>query len=122
VPRNWLAWLLLGISAVGNAAAGDPLDEALRHRIETLRTTGDARIGAGSASARALIASLYEKRGFVPLWTDPPRVNALLAAIEASTTHGLEPRDYTRSCSRQHPPRVQASPTATGHWPSASCC
>ena len=94
MPRNWLAWLLLGISAVGNAAASDPLDEALRHRIETLRTTGDARIGAGSASARALIASLYEKRGFVPLWTDPPRVNALLAAIEASATHGLEPRDY----------------------------
>ena len=92
--RACIACLLLGAIGVVRAADLDPLGEALRHRIEALRATGDARIGAGSPAARALIASLYEKRGFAALWTDPRRAGALLAAIEDSTAHGLDPRDY----------------------------
>jgi len=79
----------------------------LRHRIEALRTVGDARIGAGAAAARGLIASLYEKRGFAPLWAEEPRALSLLAAIEASTTHGLDPRDY-------HAEVLTAAPPAAG--------
>lgn len=94
VLHRSLACLLLGLAAVGSAAANDLLNEALRQRIESLRSVGDARIGAGSAAARALIASLYEKRGFAPLWADAQRTRALLAAIEASATHGFDPRDY----------------------------
>ena len=89
-----LAWLLLGPCAVGLAGAGEPSRQAMRHRVETLRADGDARIGAGSAAARALIASVYEKRGFAPVWADPSRESALFAAIAASGTHGLDPRDY----------------------------
>jgi len=88
------AWLLLAATAVAHAASLDPLGEALRLRVEALRTAGDARIGAGSAAARALIASLYERRDFSPLWSDPSRAAALLKAIEASRTHGLDPDDY----------------------------
>ncbi len=76
------------------AAAEATPGEALRQRVETLRAAGDDRIGAGSAPARALIASLYERRGFAPFWSDPRRADALLAAIDASSTHGLDPRDY----------------------------
>ncbi len=89
-----LCWLPLGPAAAGNGAATDGMVEALRQRVERLRTAGDARIGAGSTAARALLASLYEKRGFAPFWADPSRANTLLAAIEASATHGLDPRDY----------------------------
>ena len=89
--RVCLASLLLGFAAVGAAA---PPNEMLRPRIETLRAIGDTRIGAGSAAARGLIASLYEKRGFAPLWADASRALSLLAAIEASSAHGLDPRDY----------------------------
>ncbi len=89
-----LAWLLLGATGAVHAADHDPLGETLRLRVETLRAAGDARIGAGSSAAQSLIASLYERRGFAPLWSDPSRANALLAAIEASRTHGLDPDDY----------------------------
>ena len=89
-----LACLLLADGAAGRAAEVDPLAEALRDRVERLRTRGDDRIGAGSAAARALIASLYERNGFAPFWADPARVRELLAVIEASATHGLDPRDY----------------------------
>lgn len=86
--------LLLGMATAVGAAPEGTAQEALRQRVELLRSAGDARIGAGSPAARALIASLYEKRGFAPLWSEPARERALLAAIEASRTHGLEPADY----------------------------
>ena len=93
-PRAWFVGLFLLFAALAHAAAGNPRIEALRMRIETLRTEGDAHIGAGSPTARALLAAVYEPRGFAPLWTDARRVGALRNAIDASTTHGLEPRDY----------------------------
>ena len=86
--------MLLVVATPRSAASNEPLNEALRRRIETLRTASDARVGAGSPSARALVATLYEKRAFAPLWAEEPRARSLLSAIEASATHGLDPRDY----------------------------
>jgi murein L,D-transpeptidase YcbB/YkuD len=99
------ACLVLAGTAPGGAAAADRPTELLRQRIEILRTTGDADIGAGSAAARAIVASIYEQRGFAPLWADARRAASLLAAIEASTTHGLDPSDY-------HAARIAALPPA----------
>jgi len=105
--RAGLACLLLGPVGAARAADPGPVSETLRHRVEALRTSGDARIGAGSAGARALIASLYEKRGFAPVWSPRPRADAMLAAIEASAAHGLDPRDY-------HAELLAAQPAAAG--------
>lgn len=89
------ALALLALAAPPRAGAtADPLVEALRRRVEALRTDGDAQIGAGSIAARTLVASLYERRGFAPLWSEPARARSLLEAIEASASHGLDPRDY----------------------------
>jgi murein L,D-transpeptidase YcbB/YkuD len=107
LPHRWLAWLLLGIAALGNAAASGPPSEVLRDRVETLRIADDGRIGAGSAGARALVASVYERRGFVPLWADPSRTQVLLAAVKASAAHGLDPRDY-------HAELLAVAPPAAG--------
>lgn len=90
----FVAALLLPLAAAMTAAGEAPTHEALRARIEALRSGADARIGAGSAAACAVLAAVYEKRGFAPLWDDAKRAQALLAAIAASRTHGLEPRDY----------------------------
>ena len=84
--------LLLACPAGSAAQAGSI--EALRQRIETLRAQGDPRIGAGSAAAREVLAAIYERRGFAPLWTDPQRLRRLRTAIDDSRTHGLDPRDY----------------------------
>ncbi len=89
-----LAVVLLLMLMPPHASAVEPSVEALRERIEALRAGGDAQIGAGSIAARNLVASLYERRGFVPLWSAPERASRLLAALEASRTHGLDPRDY----------------------------
>jgi murein L,D-transpeptidase YcbB/YkuD len=89
------AVLLAVASTTVTARAAPPgFGEALRQRIELLRAASDPQIGAGSAGARNVIAALYEQRGFTPLWNDPQRTRALRAAISASTSHGLDPRDY----------------------------
>lgn len=89
-----VAVALFALALAAPVDAADPLVEALRRRVELLRAGGDAQIGAGSIAARTLVASLYERRGFAPLWSEPARARSLLEAIEASTTHGLDPRDY----------------------------
>ena len=91
---GFITLLLVGAALPGGAVAAEPLVEALRERVETLRATGDTPIGAGSIAARALVAQLYERRGFVPLWSNPERARALSAALDASSTHGLDARDY----------------------------
>lgn len=86
------ALLLAGHATASTATAAE--SEALRARLALLRSAGDAHIGAGSAEARALIAAVYERRGFAPLWGEPQRLRALLGAIQGSRSHGLDPGDY----------------------------
>lgn len=83
------------LPAAGLAASADaaPPREALRERVEALRSERDPGDDAHRA-VRALIAGLYEARGFEPLWTDAARVASLRRAVGASVTHGLDPRDY----------------------------
>lgn len=79
------------LAAAGTAATGvtSASREALRESVETLRSDGGAH-----AAARALIAGLYEARGFEPLWADAARAASLRRAVDASGTHGLDARDY----------------------------
>jgi len=85
---------LVSAASLPVSHAAEPMIEALRERIEALRAAGDAQIGAGSSAARTLVASIYERRGFAPLWADAQRARSLQAALQASSTHGLDPRDY----------------------------
>lgn len=88
-----VAVVLLALPAQSRAA-DTALAAALRARVATLRAQADAQIGADSAAARRRVAELYEQRDFAPLWSDPRRAERLLAALQASATHGLDPRDY----------------------------
>ncbi len=66
----------------------------MRRQVEQLRRGDEPRIGAGSLAARTLMATLYERRSFAPLWSDPARQQALLQALHDAVAHGLDPRDY----------------------------
>ncbi len=92
--RVWRIALGMLLAAAALAVAAAPPVEALRARVEALRANDDARIGAGSIAARNLVAALYERRGFTPLWADEERARRLQADLQASATHGLDPRDY----------------------------
>lgn len=83
----------LPAASLAASAGAAPPREALRERVEALRSDSSPG-GDAQRAARALVAGLYEARGFEPLWADAGRVASLRRAVDASVTHGLDPRDY----------------------------
>jgi murein L,D-transpeptidase YcbB/YkuD len=106
-PASWAATLLAAVSLCAAALAQpvvdggspatakpSPILEALRERVDRLRyeQANDAR-GARVVLAE-LVARFYEARGFEPVWQEPGRLDALVAAIDETIDDGLEPTDY----------------------------
>jgi murein L,D-transpeptidase YcbB/YkuD len=75
-------------------AAADPANEVLRQRIEAIRANGGLDIGSSRIAAIRLVPLLYEGRGFELAWTRPAMIEALLSAVAAAPSHGLDPEDY----------------------------
>jgi murein L,D-transpeptidase YcbB/YkuD len=92
-----LCALVLGVHAAAAAAptpaAGDPLIEALRERIEVLSASGRLSVEGTPLSATRSLATLYELHGFQPFW-DSARLAKLLDLVRASAQDGLTPADY----------------------------
>ena len=82
------------IFAWGGAAAADPIEEALRQRIERLQLDGRLDIEGASVAAVEILPAVYEALQFRPAWTRPTDVQALIGNIEASADDGLNPSDF----------------------------
>jgi murein L,D-transpeptidase YcbB/YkuD len=96
LPRNPRRAVLALAAALAAAAANaaDPAAEALRLRVEQLRAGREVRIDGAQIAARTLVPEFYERRAFRAAWDRPGGAEALLAAVEASREHGLDPGDY----------------------------
>jgi murein L,D-transpeptidase YcbB/YkuD len=70
------------------------VQDILRIRIEQIRTTGAFQIGDDYISAIRVLPEFYERRDFVPAWTEPDDVDDLLRAIRDTEADGLYPWDY----------------------------
>ena len=101
--------LLIGF-AIGTASAM-PLDEALRGRVAQLRSGFEVGVAGSTIAAGDLIPRFYEGRGFRAAWTMPKRRTELLAAVERSSSHGLDPNDYHRNALRS----IQAGPATSAN-------
>jgi len=66
----------------------------LKWRVEQLRTDGPLQIGETLVAASDLTLDVYERRGFLPLWTNREALRSLLAAIDAVREDGLDPELY----------------------------
>jgi murein L,D-transpeptidase YcbB/YkuD len=96
LPRTAVAILLLLLPVGANARQPEHEDvaEALRSRIEQLRTMGSIVIGGEVIRSRSLLLAAYETRGFQPLWESDFAVASLVRAITAVWEDGLHPGDY----------------------------
>ncbi|MCC6610198.1 MAG: L,D-transpeptidase family protein [Burkholderiales bacterium] len=92
--RAFVLGTALALAAPGTAFADPGVSDALRARVTALRADADVRVDGEEIAARRLIAEFYVQRGFRPAWAQPERARALLAAVEESRTHGLDPADY----------------------------
>ncbi len=71
-----------------------PTEEYIRQYSEAIQEGADGVIAGKRVAAVALLTDFYARRGFKPVWTDTARFRALLAVLQASTEHGLDPEDY----------------------------
>jgi murein L,D-transpeptidase YcbB/YkuD len=99
---SWAGWSL--------AAQADPVQEAIRERVERLASTGALAIGEASVAARLVIPAFYERRDHRPAWTDPADVQALIRLADRAETEGLDPEDYHVGELRRLLHRVEISP------------
>jgi L,D-transpeptidase YcbB len=93
------AALLIGaLDAIPAESAPSDESEPVAVAIQALveRDSGDEMLVAlGSPIAsQVVLPSFYAQRRFRAAWSDPADVDALLAAIRDSASHGLDPSDY----------------------------
>ncbi len=115
--RGGLA-LLFAVSA-GSAAAQDAADtqpaappSALQLRVEQLAPGGPLITSSPRLSLNEAAVAFYRQRAYAPAWTDPQRVDALIAALYELTLDGLDPEDYQASQIAQGEAALAASTSA----------
>jgi murein L,D-transpeptidase YcbB/YkuD len=82
------------VAAVQTAPADVALSEAIRERIDHLRYETQHDIRGSRIIADELVARFYESRQFQPVWQEPSRLDALVAAIAELVDDGLDPAVY----------------------------
>lgn len=87
--------ILLILCVAGSAGAQpNPVAEAIHARLDELQFAGDLEIGGARIAAREIIPEVYANRDFEPMWTNPSRVEELLALIQTAPADGLDTSDY----------------------------
>jgi len=86
-------------SAAAAVVPANPLDEAIRERVDHLRyeLQHDHRDHAVQGERIVLgetVARYYESQQFRAKWRDPARLDLLIASLSELTNDGLDPADY----------------------------
>ncbi len=68
--------------------------DAVRVEVENLLQSGRLSIGGVDIASGALLAEFYERRDYLPAWTDNKKVAELILAIRSTVKDGLDPSDY----------------------------
>ena len=89
--------LLSPLPAIAVAADGAPVDAALMAPTAdtAVQLQIEQRLRERTADADETTSLFYLSRAWRPVWDDPARVEALVAAVEAIQVHGLDPADFS---------------------------
>ena len=102
----------LALALLAAPVAADPVQEALRERVEFERETGALKIAGAEIVGTPALPMLYGDMDFRPLWRDPAKVRELLALVQESYDDGLSPVDYHLTALTRTWPIVQTRPSA----------
>ena len=85
------------LAALAVAAEGAPVDAALVAPTAdgALQLQIEQRLRERTADADETTSLFYLSRAWRPVWDDPARVDALVAAVESIHVHGLDPADFS---------------------------
>jgi len=79
---------------VGALDAGERPSEVIQQQLDVLYSTGSLSVAGIPILSGQLLGRFYEQRGYTPAWTEPARVDELLALLADATADGLDPADY----------------------------
>jgi murein L,D-transpeptidase YcbB/YkuD len=75
-------------------ARADAVEEAIEGQIGAISAGMQNRVGGVTLSNPAIIAGLYELRGFTPIWDTAERRSDLTGELSAAARHGFRPEDF----------------------------
>jgi L,D-transpeptidase YcbB len=108
-----IAGLALACAAVDLPSAAQPSDAvaaAIQALVELDFAEAPLSVEGSPIGSRVLLPKFYERRRFAAAWTDPADVDALLDAIRASESHGLDSADYHLAALEALRPQRASSP------------
>ncbi len=80
------------LPAIVSAQAGE--STALRSQIDQLAASQSPTVHGAPIAAAELIQQIYERRNYVPAWTDTGMIKQLFDQVLRSVEHGLDPDDF----------------------------
>jgi L,D-transpeptidase YcbB len=86
--------LLVGAPAAAQERVDPEVVDQLKWRVEQLRMAGSVQVGEAVVPSRELTLEAYERRGFLPLWSERGALDGLLEAVASAREDGLEPEHY----------------------------
>lgn len=89
--------VVLPIIVIANwtvTAEASLLGEVIRGEVEQIRINEDHLVGGVTVGAVDLLADLYERRQFEPLWVDDQQIQELTRFVKNLDEEGLNPDDY----------------------------
>jgi murein L,D-transpeptidase YcbB/YkuD len=117
-PLGWLRHaafpvLLLVLSSTPAVAQPSPFADALRARIEEIRTSASPVVRGARLHQPQAVATFFEARLFAPAWPLPGGAEQVLRAVRAIELDGLVARDY-------HPDAIEAAVAERASKPAAA--
>ena len=87
-----LPMIVIANSAV--TAGASILSEVIRGEVEQIRVNEEHLVRGVRVGAVDLLADLYERRQFEPLWVDEQKIQKLISFVKNLDEEGLNPDDY----------------------------
>jgi murein L,D-transpeptidase YcbB/YkuD len=75
-------------------AQASPERDEIKARIQTIRDGASLMVDGQTVSSELVLPTLYERRDYKSVWTDPQAVSQLIQVLEQVDTDGLDRDDY----------------------------
>ncbi len=115
-PHFVPALLSLLFACLPHPAVAVPTAEAVQQQLAAqagdLRSKGGVFIEGLALASGRLLPDFYAARNYVPVWTQPGRIDELLTLLATAETHGLDSEDYYLSALKAIRQRVDRSDDA----------
>lgn len=93
----YFLYLVLPMMVIANStvtAGASLLSEVIRGQVEQIRVNENHLLRGASVGAVELLADLYERRQFEPLWVEEQQIQELIRFVKNLEEEGLNPDDY----------------------------